>query len=230
MNRPTLFVLIALNALFVAILTTEWYLATDESLPVSQEQAKNDNAATENTLPNLDLTEPSEDSYSDLVERPLFIKGRRPVNEPLPESAPVAVVKKTEVFNWELTGIYATPKTVTVFFSRTNAKVAKDNYRKCKLNDEVDGWKVSEIHPDNVVLTQAGENKILPLRKNKPKAPMPAQMNTNNRSAMPPPPQKPLVAAPIPQEIQQNNNPQPEMTPEFEPESSSEETVNTENQ
>ncbi len=224
MNRPTLFVLIALNSLFVAVLATEWYTAAEMSAPI---QAKTNNTDIEESLPNLDLTETSEDSYSDLVERPLFIKGRKPVSEPEPENTSTAIVKRTDVFNWDLTGIYATPKIVTVFFSRTNAKVAKDNYRKCKLNDEVDGWKVSEIHPDNVVLTQAGENKTLQLRKAKPKSPVSAQVNTNNH-AVPPPQQKPLVAAPAP--VMQKNNTPPEMTPEFETESSSVETVNTENQ
>ncbi len=191
---------------------------------------KNANTDEEESLASLDLTEPSEESYNDLVERPLFIKGRKPVNEPEPENTSTPIVKRTDVFNWELTGIYATPKKIMVFFSRTNAKVAKDNYRKCKLNDEIDGWKVSEIHPDNVVLTQAGENKILPLRKAKPKTPIPAQVNTNtNHAVATSPTQKTLVAAPAPQGTSQNNVP-PEMRPEFETESLSVETVNTENQ
>lgn len=227
MNRPALFVLIALNSLFITVLATEWYVVTETSIP--SVQTKISNSDTEETLPSLDLSEPSEDSYSDLVERPLFIKGRKPVNEPVPENTSVPIAKKTDVFNWELTGIYATPKMVIVFFSRTNAKVAKDNYRKCKLNDEIDGWKVSQIHPDNVILTQAGENKTLPLRKAKPKSPISAQVNTNNNHAVTSSPvQKPLVATPAPQGTPQNTVP-PEMTPEFETESSSVETVNTEN-
>lgn len=168
MNRPTLFVLIALNALLTAILAMEW-VANTETL-TTQIQTQNNNSEVEESLSELDLTATSEDSYSDLVERPLFIKARKPVNEPAPEITPVAAVKKIETFDWELTGVFATPKGVTAFFSRTNAKVPKDNYRKHKISDELEGWKLIEIHADNVVLTQVGETKILPLRKAKPKS------------------------------------------------------------
>lgn len=191
MNRPTLFALIAVNTLLAIGLAGEWY-AAQETLDIPQVKAKSTDTESEE-LPSLNLDEISEESYSDLVERPLFIKGRKPVSEPEPESVPVAAVKKIEAFNWELTGIFATPKGVTTFFSRTGAKVPKDNYRKQKIGDEIDGWKLSAIQPDNVTLTQAGETKVLPLRKVKPKTPMPVQMNTNNRVPTPPPHQQPQV-------------------------------------
>jgi hypothetical protein len=142
----------------------------------------------------------------------MFIKGRKPVSEPVPETVPVAAVKKVEAFVWDLTGVFATPKGVTAFFSRANAKIPKDNYRKHKVGEELDGWKVTEIHTDNVVLTQANETKILPLRKNKPKTPVPMQMNANNR--VPPPQHQPPVQPQL--QIQQQgiplqNDPPPEM-------------------
>lgn len=174
MNRSTLFVLIALNALFVAVLAMEWVESTKAPPAISQN--KTNNAESESSIPELDLTATGEDSYSDLVERPMFIKGRKPVNEPVPETVPVAAVKKVEAFVWELSGIFTTPKGVTAFFNRTNAKVPKDNYRKYKVGQELDGWKVTEIHTDNVVLMQTNETKTLPLRKLKPKIPVPIQM------------------------------------------------------
>lgn len=230
MNRPTIFVLIALNSLLVMVLVGEWVAETETPKTIST-QSKIDETESE-ALPSLDLTAISEDSYIDLVERPMFIKGRKPVNEPVPETVPVAAVKKVEVFAWELTGIFATPKGVTAVFSRTNAKVPKDNYRKYKVGEELDGWKVTEIHTDNVVLTQANETKTLPLRKNKPKSPMPMQMNINNRV---PPPQRQPPAPPQMQIQQQGIPPQNLQTPEamqnnVAPESeTTEETVNPEN-
>jgi hypothetical protein len=198
MNRPILFVLIALNALLGIVLVGEWVANTQT--PVATSQTKTSDSKSEESLPELDLTAVSEDSYSDLVERPMFIKGRKSVNEPVPETVPVAAVKKVEAFVWELTGIFATPKGETAFFSRTNAKVPKDNYRKHKIGEELDGWKISEIHADNVVLTQTNETKTLPLRKLKPRTPIPMQMNTNNRIPPPPPPQHQPVPAQMPQE------------------------------
>jgi hypothetical protein len=167
MNRPTLFALIALNTLFVFVLAGEWFTGSKISDTVTHESKTVETQDEE--LPSLDLEAKSEDEYSDLVERPLFIKGRKPVLEPETESAPVAEVKRMEAFVWNLTGVFTTPKGVTAFFSRINGKVEKDNYRKLQLGGEIDGWKLSEIHPDKVMFTQTGETKILPLRKAKPK-------------------------------------------------------------
>ncbi len=204
MNRSTLFVLIALNTLFAVVLVGEWY-AESETTNIQQSPSKTDETEGEE-LPSLDLTETSEDSYSDLVERPLFIKGRKPVDEPIPETVPVAAVKKVEAFVWELTGIFVTPKGSTAFFSRINTKVPKDNYRKQKLGDELDGWKISDIHTDNVTLTQAGETKILLLRKVKNKMPLPMGMNGNNR--IPPLQQPPIPQQNLQQSLQQGMPPQ----------------------
>ncbi|MDD5227480.1 MAG: hypothetical protein PHN45_06795 [Methylococcales bacterium] len=206
MNRPVILVLIALNTLLVAVLTIEWVAGT--KTPTTIAQTKTDNSESEESLPELDLTTTSEEGYSDLVERPLFIKGRKTVNEPIPESVPVAAVKKVEAFVWDLTGVFATPKGVTAFFSRMNAKVPKDNYRKYKVGEELDGWKISEIHTDSVVLTQTSETKTLPLRKLKPRTPVPMQMNVNNR--VPPPQHQPVP----PQMQQQGMPPQNLQTPD----------------
>ena len=195
MNRPTIFVLIALNALLAMVLVGEW-VAESEMPKTEQVKSKTDDAES-GELPTLDLTATSEENYTDLVERPMFIKGRKPVNEPVPESVPVAALKKVDVFVWELTGIFATPKGTTAFFSRINTKVPKDNYRKYKVGEELDGWKISDIHPDKVTLTQTGETKILPLRKVKPKMPVPMGMNQNN--GVPPRPQPRAVPPPAQQ-------------------------------
>ena len=220
MNRPTLFVLIALNVLCAAILAGEWYSATETQSAFLPK--KNNNADSEESLPELDLAATTEEDYSDLVERPMFIKGRKPVEEPEPESTPVAQVKRSDVFNWNLTGIFASPKGVTTFFSRINAKVEKDNYRKPKLGDDLDGWKITEIHPNKVTLTQAGETKTLQLLKPKPKTPVPMQqqmqMNGNNRV---PPPQQQAIQQKI------ESAPPPETTQN--PDDLSVETVNPEN-
>lgn len=194
MNRPTLFALIALNALLVFVLAGEWFTESN-TVNAPQRETKTLEAQDEE-LPSLDLEAKSEDEYSDLVERPLFIKGRKPVAEPQAENAPVPEVKRTEAFVWNLTGVFSTPKGVTAFFSRINGKVEKDNYRKLKLGGDIDGWKLSEIYPDKVVFSQAGEIKTLSLRKAKPKnlppAPVASVASTNQNHR--PPPTRPEVA------------------------------------
>jgi hypothetical protein len=77
-------------------------------------------------LPKIDLVKQPEDSYVDLVSRPLFIKDRKAVNEPSPEAAQAAA--QSENFDWQLSGIYSTKKTVSALLSRAKSKAAKDNY------------------------------------------------------------------------------------------------------
>jgi hypothetical protein len=203
MNRTTILVLIAFNALFATVLVGEWVAEQDVS-EISRPTAKTSDTQ-EDELPQIDLEATSEEQYSDLVERPLFIKGRKPVAEPEPESVPVAAVKKVEALNWELTGIFTTPKGVTAFFSRTGAKIPKDNYKKLKLGEELEGWKLSAISLENVTLSQTGESKTLPLRKVKPKTPETIQA-VNNRV----PPQRNVPPVPVPPpQLQTREAPQP---------------------
>ena len=119
-------------------------------------------------LPDVDLTKQPEESYADLVARPLFIKGRRAVAEQPPETAQVAVVPVN--FDWQLTGIYSTEKNLSALFSRSKSKLAKDNYRKITLDNDLDGWKLTEINKDRAVLKQGSNEKELLLRKPKLKA------------------------------------------------------------
>jgi hypothetical protein len=56
-------------------------------------------------LPTMALfEEQTEDLYTDLVERPLFIKGRRPVNEPITDNGTPEPIKTTKALASDLTG------------------------------------------------------------------------------------------------------------------------------
>jgi hypothetical protein len=99
----------------------------------------------------------------------------------------LATAQKTENVNWELIGIYSTPKGTTAFFSRSNGRLPKDNFRKCKLGDTLDGWHLSEINESGVNLTQGTETKKLPLRKMKPKNPTPTPVSPANATPVPVP-------------------------------------------
>ena len=216
MNRPTLFCLSALNLLFIGILAGEVSLYT-QPIAVNAPLMAKKNPSTEqadNAL-SLDLTEPSEDSYSDLVERPLFIKGRKPVEEPVPEETVIATAQKTETIDWALTGIYRTPKGTTAFFSRSSGHLPKDNFRKCQQGDALDGWQLSEINESGVNLTLGTQTKYLPLHKPKPK------------NATPPPvaPANPLPT-PAPQSVDAKNlTIQPTATADMQPPSPDTEEV-----
>ena len=187
MNRPTLYCLGALNLFFVGVLAIEVYLTTQPIDAAALTVQKKNVTALQEEATDLNFSDPSEDNYSDLVERPMFIKGRKPVEEPIPEEMALATAQKTENVNWELIGIYSTPKGTTAFFSRSNGRLPKDNFRKCKLGDALDGWHLSEINENAVSLTQGTETKKLPLRKMKPKNPTPTPVSPANATPVPVP-------------------------------------------
>lgn len=142
-------------------------------------------------LPEIALTKQPEESYVDLVARPLFIKGRRPVDEPTPEVEQAAA--KSDSFDWQLTGVYSTKKTLSALLSRAKSKVAKDNYRRIAVGDDIDGWKLTEINKDKVVLRLGGNEKVLLLRKPKLKD-LPQKVN----NAIPAIPSPFSIPVPVP--------------------------------
>ena len=201
MNKKLIILLVSISAVCLLIIFGEWLYANyvqRELLDSSKAAAKK---MPPDEMPTMELTKQSEESYDQIVNRPLFIKGRKPVDEPKPETAQVPVVPV--VFDWELIGIYTKNKSLTALFSRAKTKVPKDNYRKVSVGAELDGWKLTEIREDRAILSQAGNKKELLLRKSKPKA-----LPPRNHAVPPVPPIPQPGGAPIPESI-----PNPETIP-----------------
>lgn len=192
MNSKVIKLLVSVGIGLGLIIAGEWLYASymRHSLLTSISSAKPQDYKTD-TLPQIELTKQPEESYVDLVARPLFIKGRRPVNEPSLET--VQATAKSESFDWQLDGIYSTKKTVSALFSRSKSKVAKDNYRKITVGDDLDGWKLTEIGKDRVMLKQGSKEKELLLRKPKSK-----ELPQGTKREMP---VAPTIPAPAPEVI-----------------------------
>ncbi len=176
-------------------------------------------------LPTVELAKRPESSYTDLVARPLFIQGRKPIDETTNEQT-LATNAATETFNWGLNGVYTYQNKLYALLSRTTAKVPKDNYRKVTKDNDIDGWKLVEIEKDKVVVSQGGKQLELPLRKAKPKN---APDSAGNTMMPPPAPQQagrqPLVpgqqAIPAPESVpppvpvpEPEQMPEPELIPD----------------
>ena len=159
-------------------------------------------------LPTVVLKKQAESSYVDLVNRPLFIQGRKPVIESPTVAAPTTTT--TETFNWALNGVYTHKNSLYALFSRTTTKVAKDNFRKVTKDSDIDGWKLTEIQKDKVVVSQGSKQKELPLRKPKPKTPP----TTADRGLVPPPIPNPSERPLIPGQQQPIPVPEPVIEPE----------------
>lgn len=187
MNIKLVKFLAAVCGVLLALIIVEWvanYYARSSLLDSIGSSAAPGAADAE--IPVISLKEKPEESYVDLVTRPLFIKGRKPVEESTPDQEKAAI--SAENLDWQLNGIYTGKKGLSALFTRTKTQSAKDqdNYRKLSQNDDLDGWKLVEIKKDRVVLALGDQNKELLLRKPKPKElPKNQSMPTNGVSPIP---------------------------------------------
>lgn len=168
MNIKIVKLLAAICAALVVVLIAEWITAKitldrllDSINPSPSQPYQIDE------VPTIELKGKPEEFYSDLVSRPLFIKGRRPASESRTDQA--NAVSGPDMFDWQLIGVYTAHNTLSALFSRAKIPVPKDNFRKLKIDDDLDGWKLTEIHTDKVILMLGDESKELLLRKPKPK-------------------------------------------------------------
>jgi len=191
MNTKLITLLISVCAGLLVVIAGEWLYAksAQQQLLTSLTTVKVPDSSPDQ-LPSITLAEQPESSYEDLVARPLFIKGRKPVDEPSSEQANAAAA--VENFDWQLNGIYTSNKGQSVLISRAKTSQAKIKHRRITVGEELDGWKLTEIGNDKIILIQGSEQKELLLRKPKPKtAPIRQPANAVNPPAVPPAEQPP---------------------------------------
>ncbi|OAI10085.1 hypothetical protein A1359_01995 [Methylomonas lenta] len=135
-------------------------------------------------LPQLSLSKQSAESFINIVERPLFIEGRKPLPEIVETSSEAST--NDQLDDWSLIGIYTKNKRQVALFRKQN-----EARKFLKLNEDqtISGWQLKQIQADRVVLQQGGQEKSVMLRN--PRLP----------SKTPPPPKKPAAprqpAAPV---------------------------------
>ena len=193
MNKKLIAGLVCFCIACTLIIFGEWTYATWTEKSILTSLTSSDKKLSPDEMPHIELNEKTEESYVDLVARPLFIKGRKPVDESTPETAQTALVPV--IFDWELNGVYTTSNGLSALFSRSKSKVAKDNYRKIGIGAELDGWKIVEIYQDKALLKQGTQEKELLLRKIKPKDASKNATNLNTPSTPPPQPQETEIPA-----------------------------------
>ena len=173
MNIKLVFSLASICVICVFIITGEWLYAGWAQNSIMKSIMLNDVKTSLEEMPQIDLHKKPQESYLNFVARPLFIKGRRPVDESSQEDAFTQNVEIPVVFEWELVGIYSTGKGLSALFSCESGK--------------------TEVHQDKVILKQGEQLKELLLRKVKQKDPS-MKMNVPNKFNFPKPedPQMPI--------------------------------------
>lgn len=224
MNSKLIKTLTIVCLVLMVIIALEWLYAARVQKQLLSSISSPSTPILPDEMPAIDLNAQPEESYVDLVERPLFIAGRKPIAET--EQTQTVVTANT--FDWRLSGIYTTQKGLTALLTRTVAKIpdpanvasakpSADKYRKVIIEGDIDGWKVTAIHPDEVMLMQGSTQKKLLLRKPKPKIKetpqqdgvTPFNSNTLRNRAAPPKPAPAPQAEPEPtttNDVLENDN------------------------
>lgn len=179
MNSKLIISLLLACLVLILLITAEWFYAKKVRIKLLSPANITVKKLPLDEMPSINLLKQSEENYVDLVTRPLFIKGRRPVDEPSPEAVQAGV--NASSFDWQLNGVYTTKKGLYALVSRDKKKLPKDNYRKITVKEnvdlknhptvknELDGWNLTKILKDRIILKQGTSQKELMLKKDKPK-------------------------------------------------------------
>ncbi|QJD30695.1 hypothetical protein [Methylococcus geothermalis] len=146
-------------AALALLLVAEWFSVDRlHHIPQVSKTVDKDNAEK----PEIGLFEfPDLGEFEEMVERPLFVEGRRPPPEIVEEPPPP--VSRTPL-DLKLMGIIFSPTGKTALLVDPKGK-----YKRVKQGGVVGGWVLKELKTDGVVMQQDGETKELPLLKVKPK-------------------------------------------------------------
>lgn len=162
--------------------------------------AKIDTEYQSDPLPVLELQKQLPESYNSIVERPLFIEGRKPLPETGQEGTEDAA-DTSQLDDWELIGLYSTDSKPLALFRKKNE--AKE-YLRISEQQTISGWQLIEIQPDKAILQLGGQQKSVMLRKPrqqiKPAMPMPTKRTRAHA--------KPLIpgASPKTNNLENNDN------------------------
>jgi type II secretory pathway component PulC len=154
---------LAASALLAVVLLLEWFHFRSERAELKSRLATKVevNLAAANTEED-SYGLPDIEEYSDMVDRPLFIEGRRP---PDAEEASADASAVQTPLTLKLMGVVFTPRDKTALLVDLKGK-----YKRARKNTVVDGWKLVEVEHDKVILTQGEEQRELRLLKPKPKS------------------------------------------------------------
>ena len=124
-----------------------------------------------------------------LVDRPLFSQSRRPeILEPEPKAPPPE--KKKSPLAIELTGVMIVGKSRIALLKQVRGKKSWQG----EIGQTIEGWEIRNIEPNQIVLIQSGETRILKLVDRTPVKPRrPASRRRREIRKTPPltPPNRP---------------------------------------
>ena len=163
MNSKLIKILLATCLVLVVILLAEWTYAnySNKELLSSMDNIEQQ-PYVDDKLPEIDLSMIPIEHYAEMIARPLFIQGRKPVVEDQNEVVEV-LLDTGDIDDWVLVGIYSINKQ---FFASFKSREEK-KHRSKQEGDDISGWKIKEILAEKVIVVRAGKQQIIQLRKPK---------------------------------------------------------------
>ena len=153
--------MLAGSILLLATLVLEWKNYRAKESDFMKRAAGKSEALSGETPAEIKSYElPNKEAYTEMVERPLFLEGRRPVVEE-PQEQPAADNTPLTI---KLMGVVFSPGANMALFIDDKGK-----YKRVKLNDAINGWKLAQIKSDRAIMEQNGSTEELKLVKPRPK-------------------------------------------------------------
>jgi hypothetical protein len=174
------------------LLAVEWMLGVSSSAELKKQLETEIHAEyNAESLPTLKSTKRLVDNYNVIVEKPLFIEGRRPLPDVVEDSPQDA--DNGQLDDWSLIGIYNKDKNnkrkVALFRKQNEART----FLRLNETQTISGWELAEIQDDRVLLRQGGQQKSIMLRKPRPQMPQTPASNRPARNSIPQRPNVPPV-------------------------------------
>ncbi len=159
-------ILFAVILLLGAIVAAEWQFWKPDSPVIEVRQPPPDPRGEAASFEARDYSLPPLDHYQKIEERPLFVEGRRPIEEEQQEAPPPPPPPppkpKTPAPAIDLRGIMIIGNERIALLGRA---VEKDGPTRLRKGDQIRDWTVSEITDEKIVLSNGAEHTSVELRK-----------------------------------------------------------------
>ncbi len=161
MFSPLIRILLALIVFLALILVAEWFWLTESGQ--HQRRTQKPLVLDDIQLPQLDFAEQTLENHQSMLSRPLFIQGRRPLEDRQQDETPES---SADIDEFSLMGVYQVDdKSIALL----KDKQQEGPYLKKTEGETVAGWEIKQILPDRIVVERSGDEKTVDLRKPKPK-------------------------------------------------------------
>ncbi len=171
--RVSIFIMAGCLVLIV-IMLGEWIVTRNYREEILQRLDETESTGYElDKIPAFKFLQHPIEYYADLVNRPLFNEGRKPIEEILDDKESKQeelVTAPKEDFKLQLIGNIITPDGKAVaLFENLQAKALKDRFKRFSKGDEYNGWNIADVRTDRVLINDGINHEEILLRKLKPR-------------------------------------------------------------